>query len=327
VRSTPALRHALRRCSLLCAGALCFHTALSVPLHAQQPKGSATKGSATRDDLTVTTTWLAAHLHDPDLVILHVGDPAQFGAKHIPGARLATLEDVSISDHSGNGLMLEMPAAQLLHDDLAKLGISNSSHVVVYYAQEWVTPATRVMFTLDYAGLGDHTSLLDAGMEGWASDGHPLSNDVTPTHVGKLSPLTIRPIVVNASYVHDHIAKPGVSIVDGRDASFYDGVRAGGRGDQRAGHIPSAKSVPFTEITDDRVKLRSADELAAIFAKAGVQPKDTVVGYCHIGQQATGMLFAARLLGHPVLLYDGSFEDWSRHTDFGVELSNAKGKP
>ena len=39
----------------------------------------------------------------------------------------------------------------------------------------------------------------------------------------------------------------------------------------------------------------------------------------------TGMLFAARSLGHPVLLYDGSFEDWSAHADYPVENPSAKG--
>jgi thiosulfate/3-mercaptopyruvate sulfurtransferase len=37
------------------------------------------------------------------------------------------------------------------------------------------------------------------------------------------------------------------------------------------------------------------------------------------------MLFAARSLGHPVLLYDGSFEDWSAHADYPVENPSAKG--
>jgi thiosulfate/3-mercaptopyruvate sulfurtransferase len=50
-----------------------------------------------------------------------------------------------------------------------------------------------------------------------------------------------------------------------------------------------------------------------------VKPGDTVVGYCHIGQQATGMLFAARSLGYKVLLYDGSFEDWTTRKDYPVE--------
>ena len=70
--------------------------------------------------------------------------------------------------------------------------------------------------------------------------------------------------------------------------------------------------------------LKSQAELRALFDRAGIAPDDTVVGYCHIGQQATAMLFAARLLGHPVLLYDGSFQDWSRGTDAPVEASAAK---
>jgi thiosulfate/3-mercaptopyruvate sulfurtransferase len=60
------------------------------------------------------------------------------------------------------------------------------------------------------------------------------------------------------------------------------------------------------------VELKSADEIRAAFAKAGVKPDDTVITYCHIGQQATATLFAARTLGYKVLFYDGSFEDWSR---------------
>jgi thiosulfate/3-mercaptopyruvate sulfurtransferase len=43
-----------------------------------------------------------------------------------------------------------------------------------------------------------------------------------------------------------------------------------------------------------------------------VKPGDIVVGYCHIGQQATAMLFAARLLGHEVRLFDGSMQEWAR---------------
>ena len=132
-----------------------------------------------------------------------------------------------------------------------------------------------------------------------------------------------------AATVKARLGTPGVAVVDGRDAAFYDGVETGGGHGftHRTGHIRGALSIPFTSITDDRLLLKSNDELAAIFAKAGVKPNDTVIGYCHIGQQTTAMLFAARTLGHPVLLYDGSFEDWSRHTDYPVDnLSEKAGK-
>jgi thiosulfate/3-mercaptopyruvate sulfurtransferase len=278
--------------------------------------GTPTLAAAQRDQLLVSTDWLAKHLHDPNLVLLHVGDDKEFAAKHIPGARFANMDDVSVSDHSGVGLMLEMPTAESLRERLEKLGVSNNSRVVVYYGNDWVSPSTRIIFTLDYAGLGANASLLDGGMPAWVRDGHETTDKPTAERTGNLTALRIKPLVVDAAYVKAHIGKTGVSIVDGRDASFYDGVRSGSdhNGHQRSGHIAGAKSVPFTEVTYDNLLLKSPNELAALFAKAGVQPADTVVGYCHVGQQATAMLFAARSLGHPVLLYDGSFQDWSRQT-------------
>src|SRR4051812_15500248 len=67
-----------------------------------------------RDALIVSPPWLAAHLNDPNLVILHVGARAQYDSAHVPGARFVSLDDISVSDRSGNGLSLEMPPA----DDL-----------------------------------------------------------------------------------------------------------------------------------------------------------------------------------------------------------------
>jgi len=95
----------------------------------------------------------------------------------------------------------------------------------------------------------------------------------------------------------------------------------------RAGHIASAKSIPYSAVTDEAFRLKPITELAALFAKAGIAPGDTIIGYCHVGQQATGMLFAARTLGYPVVLYDGSFEDWSRHVGYPVENPAARKQP
>ena len=278
--------------------------------------GLALPARAQRDQMLVTTAWLAQHLHDPNLVLLHVGGDGEYKAMHIPGARYADMDDVSVSEHTAEGLMLEMPTAESLRERLQKLGISNDSRIVVYYGSDWVSPSTRIVFTLDYAGLGGQTSLLDGGMPAWVREGGKVTDRLPTPRTGTLSPLHIKPIVVNAAYVKQHIGRRGVSIVDGRDASFYDGVQRGSAhgGEQRAGHIASAKSVPFTQVTLDNLLLKSPNELRELFTKAGVQAGDTIVGYCHVGQQATAMLFAARSLGHPVLLYDGSYQEWSRLT-------------
>jgi len=276
--------------------------------------------------MVVNTAWLAAHINDANLVLLHVGDKKEYDAKHIPGARFVSLQDISISDHSGKGLMLEMPPADDLRQRLEALGISDDSRIVVYYGNDWISPSTRVIFTLDYAGLGDRASLLDGGMGAWTRAGNATTDVVPPAKKGNLSALHLNPIVVDADYVRAHLKSPGTAVVDGRDAVFYDGVDVGGghAGPHRRGHIAGAHSFPFTQLVDDNNVLRSPDELASLFTKAGVGPNDTVVGYCHIGQQATAMLFAARSLGHKVLLYDGSFEDWSRRADYPVDNPTEK---
>jgi thiosulfate/3-mercaptopyruvate sulfurtransferase len=279
-----------------------------------------------RQDLVVDAAWLKQHINDADLVLLHVGDKDAYAAGHIPGARFVSLNDISISDHSGHGLMLEMPPAEDLRHRLEALGISDKSRVIVYYGKDWVSPSTRVVFTLDYAGLGARASLLDGGQDAWVRNGGEVTKDVPPAKTGTLAPLKLRPIVVDAATVHARIGTPGIAVVDGRDAAYYDGVETGGAHGEmhRTGHIRGALSIPYTSITDDRLMIKSADELAAIFTKAGVKPGDTVIGYCHIGQQTTAMLFAARTLGHPVLLYDGSFEDWSRHKEYAVDNPSEK---
>jgi thiosulfate/3-mercaptopyruvate sulfurtransferase len=201
--------------------------------------------------------------------------------------------------------------------------VSDNSRIIVYSANQWFSPSTRVVFTLDYAGLGSRTVVMDGGLEAWERE-NPVTDVVAPAQSGKLSDLKLRPIVVDANYVRAHEKSTGVSIVDARDGSFYDGVPRGGNGGGRPGHIPGAKSVPYNDVHDAEGKIKPIDQLQALFAKAGVQPNDTIVGYCHIGQQATAMLFAARTLGHPVLLYDGSFTDWEKHADLRVENPSAK---
>jgi thiosulfate/3-mercaptopyruvate sulfurtransferase len=299
--------------------------ALAVSLFASAgltPRSSSAPGpQAPTPSLLVSSDWLAQHLTDSNLVLLHVGDQAEYNAGHIPGARYVSQRDVSVSspDHD-NGLMLEMPSPDSLRSALQRLGISNSSRVIVYFGNDWVSPATRIVFTLANAGLADRTSLLDGGMQQWIATGHEITKDVRAPRVGTLSPLKMQNLVVDAAWVQKHLRAKGYAIVDGRDASFYDGVEATG---PRKGHIPGAHSIPFTEIADDKLRLKPVEELRALFAKAGVQPADTVVGYCHIGQQATAMLFAARALGHPVRLYDGSMQEWSRRTELPIELPGA----
>lgn len=313
----------LRACAALSvAGGLAAALSAALPARESLPsRRDAAPAQSPRDQLLVTPAWLAAHLDDPDLVLLHVAEEDEYRSAHIPGARLVSMHDVSTA-HSDAGPMLQtLPPAEL-RERLQALGISDGSRIVVYYGDDWVSPATRILFALDQAGLGARTSLLDGGMQAWRQAGHAVTDRIPPARRGTLRPLQPRDRVVDAAWLQRNLRTPGIAIVDGRAAVFYDGVQA--THGARNGHVPGARSIPFTSITEERMRVRSAVELAALFRAAGIRPGDTIVGYCHIGQQATAVLFAARTLGYEVKLYDGSFEEWGGRAELPVENPRAR---
>jgi thiosulfate/3-mercaptopyruvate sulfurtransferase len=273
-----------------------------------------------QESLLVSTEWLASHLNDDSLVLLQVGDKDEYVAGHIPGAQFITLADISTP--RGSGLALELPPVAQLESVFEKLGVTDKSRIVVYFGKDWVSPTTRVFFTLDYLGLGDRTSILDGGLPAWRASGKPVTTVIKEP---KAEPFTPRPqsqLVVDAAWVNTHLDKPGVIILDARAAKFYSGAEAGSM--PRAGHIPKAKNIPFTSVVDEQNKFRSAGALHDLFNAVGVKPGDSLTTYCHIGQQASVLYFAARYLGYDAHLYDGSFEDWSHRPELPVEKSETK---
>jgi thiosulfate/3-mercaptopyruvate sulfurtransferase len=275
-----------------------------------------------RAALVVSTAWLAQHLKDPDLVVLFLGDDNEYNRSHIPGSYNVQIEDFA---YDTAGLNLQVLPPEKLRAHLGSFGITNNSRIVVAHGKDFLEYGTRMILTLDRAGFGDRTSFLDGGTAAWIKEGRELTPTVPAKRQSALVSLQLKPVVIDAEYVKAHVGKSGNSVVDGRAAVFYDGTQAGGGREHphRSGHIAGAKSVPYNSLYTDDGYVRPTAELQSLFTKAGVAPSDTVVGYCHIGLQATAMLFAARVLGHPVRLYDGSFEDWSAHpaAAFPVEVA------
>jgi thiosulfate/3-mercaptopyruvate sulfurtransferase len=185
---------------------------------------------------------------------------------------------------------------------------------VLYGSDEYWSPVTRTLLTLNYVGLS-RVQFLDGGLKGWIESGQALSTDAPMARTGTLSTVKSNDaLIADVDFVKAHQGAPGFAIVDARDREYYAGDSMGGPRDHRVkGHIPGAGNAPFGEFASGDGQLKSAAEIAAILDKAGVKPGDTIIGYCHVGQQATAMLFAARTLGHRTVLYDGSFADWVQH--------------
>jgi thiosulfate/3-mercaptopyruvate sulfurtransferase len=166
---------------------------------------------------------------------------------------------------------------------------------------------------LQAAGLGARTRLLDGGSGAWVREGLPVTTELPPpARPGRLTRPADRSVVVDHAWVQQRLGTSELRLIDARAPMFYQGPTFAMDNGQphRPGHIPGARNIPFNALFSDSLTFLTRDELRRVFREAGVKPGETVVAYCHIGQQATVVLFAARLIGHPVKLYDGSFSDW-----------------
>jgi len=261
------------------------------------------------DSPIVSTQWLADHLNDPNVVVLHLASIRRdYTTGHIPGARFLWFNDVAPSNPDLN---TELPSVAHLDSLFESLGVSDNSLIVVY--GQTITPiVARVFMTLDYLGAGDRAAVLDGGLTAWKSDGRPVSTETPKVARGKFTPRVHSDVVVNADFVKANIDKPGIRILDARTPNFYSGEGGGG---PRPGHVQSAQNIPFTSLTDSTGKMKDRAAISGLFTAAGVQPTDRVVTYCHVGQQASLLFLAAKYVGIKPSLYDGSFEDWSSRDD------------
>lgn len=222
-------------------------------------------GAADKPDLLVTTAWLAAHLHDENLVVLHAHwTNGSYKKGHIPGARFLWLNSLAKDTPERS---TELPSIQEAGAVLTNLGISERSRIVVYFEGQNMTMATRMIFTLSYFGLGDRSSLLDGGFEAWKSEGRPVSKEIPKISPGTFTPRLQPEAVSDVEWVRQHLSDPNVAVIDARAKRFYDGAAG-----NPPGHLPHAISVPFSSVADSTNRMLSPDSLRAIFGRAGVKP-------------------------------------------------------
>ena len=256
--------------------------------------------------LVVSTGWLAAHTSDPSVVVLHVDrSDSAYRTGHIPGARHVAYAALSVDL---NGIRTELPPPDSLRALFEGLGVSNASHVVLTGPPLMVT---RAFFTLDYLGL-QRVSALDGGVTKWRAEGRALQQETPTVARGRIVPHPRPEIVAQAAWLLERLGKPGTSLVDTRTEGEYLGT--GDRPGQTSnGHLEGARRLEWQDMFRDANEFspKGLDDLAALWRER-VMPGDTVVTYCTVGYRGSGSYFVSRLLGYPVKLYDGSYEEWSK---------------
>ena len=277
----------------------------------------------------VSSDWLAAHLDDPHVRVVDasftlpgVAPTARenYDRGHIPGAVFFDIDDIAAPDTS---LPHMIPSPDLFAHKIGALGIGDGDNVVVYDSAG-LSSAGRAWWMLRSFGHRD-VALLDGGLPKWKAEGRPLDLAIpTPAprrFTARFDPATVR----DKAAVLANLATGREQVVDARAAGRFDGSAPEARPGLRSGHIPGSRNLPYDRVTDPATKrLKSAEELRALFRAAGVALDRPVVTSCGSGVTACALAFALHLIGHPgAAVYDGSWSEWGLPGDTPVETGPA----
>jgi thiosulfate/3-mercaptopyruvate sulfurtransferase len=266
----------------------------------------------------VSPEWLHEHQADANLVLLQSTFlKLDYDDEHIAGARY--LWPGWLAPDSPMGAMNDPDPAKA-KEIIESLGISNDSHVVLCHVRNEVSPTARMFLTFENLGLKGRVSFLNGGLEAWKKSGFPVTKEAPVVKKGKFK-VKKGSLIVDKNYVLTHLHSDSVTIVDARMKRFYDGDPTG---NPRDGHISGAKNIPYTEMVDATSSVFKTDDQLLSYFTPVAEAKKPLVVYCFIGQTASVVYMAGRILGYPVQLYDGSLQEWSRIKELPMEKTEKK---
>ncbi|WP_111508261.1 sulfurtransferase [Mycobacterium kyogaense] len=275
-----------------------------------------------RSDVLVTADWAESNLDAPNTVFVEVDeDTSAYDTGHIPGAiRLDWKTD--LQDPVKRDFVDQQQFSKLLSDK----GIANDDTVVLYGGNNnWFAAYAYWYFKL--YGHED-VKLLDGGRKKWELDARPLSKDAVTrpetSYSAKSPDTSIR------AFRDEVIAAIGTkNLVDVRSPDEFSGkilapAHLPQEQSQRAGHIPSAINVPWSKAANEDGTFKSDEDLAKLYADAGLDGEKETIAYCRIGERSSHTWFVLQeLLGHEnVKNYDGSWTEYGSLVGAPIELGS-----
>jgi thiosulfate/3-mercaptopyruvate sulfurtransferase len=266
----------------------------------------------------VSAEWLRSHLTAPDVRVLDCsyfmpGSPQTgrqiYDAHHIPGARFFDIDDVADTD---NSLPHMLPSPEKFSSRVRRLGLGDG-HRVICYDQNGFLASARVWWMFRAMGHGD-VAVLDGGFEAWRNAGGAVED--LPPHFHADRHFTVRPrrdLGRDIGQMKSTATTKTAQIVDARAAPRFRGEVEEPRPGLRRGRIPGSINVPFATVVAPDGRMKSEDELKAVFDKAGVDLSKPIVNTCGSGVTAAILALAQSLAGHDdAAVYDGSWSEWGK---------------
>ncbi|MEX5707630.1 sulfurtransferase [Parafrankia sp. FMc6] len=272
-----------------------------------------------RENALVDATWVEAHSGDPKVVLVEVDeDVSAYDKGHIPGAvRLdwkSELQDPVIRDFVNKEQFEKL---------LSEKGIADDDTVVLYGGNNnWFAAYAYWYFVL-YGHA--EVRLLDGGRKKWELDGRELTIEVTARAATKYSASEARTDI--RAFRDEVITAIGdKNLVDVRSPDEFSGrllapAHLPQEQSQRAGHVPTAKNIPWARTANEDGTFKSNADLEKLYSEAGVDLSKDTIAYCRIGERSAHTWFALHeLLGLAnVKNYDGSWTEYGSLVGVPIE--------
>ena len=262
-------------------------------------------------DSLVSTSWLAEHLDELDLVVIDSSwfmpssgrsGRTEYLQAHIPGARFLDID--ALSDHSNPSPHM-LPSADQFGEEMEQLGVGRDDRIVVYDNSP-IRTAARGWFTLRHFGARD-VAILDGGLKMWVAEGRPTESGESSPRSARFD-ADVRPGVFSKEQL---LAGSGCALVDARSKGRFEASEPEPRAGIAGGHIPGSRNLPFGLLYKEDGTFKPKAELRRAFDEAGLDPSKPFIASCGSGVTATSLIFAAHLLGSDAgQLYDGSWTEW-----------------
>lgn len=264
-----------------------------------------------RDPL-ISTAELANYLGEADLRVIDGSwfmdgrdARAAWRETHIPKAVFFDIDEVA---NTTSPLPHMLPSPEKFAQAAGDLGVSETDRIVIY-DQQGLFSAARVWWTFRAMGALN-VQVLDGGLPKWVKEKRPIESGGVGVRPALFQP-RFRPALIRSMEAVAQELAGREQVVDARPAPRFRGEAPEPRQGLRSGHMPGARNIPFAELLNRNGTMKSAPDLAAIFAEAGVDPGRPVTTTCGSGVTASIVALAlARLGQEAAAVYDGAWAEW-----------------
>ena len=278
-----------------------------------------------RSDVLVDADWVEAHLGDPGVVLAEVDeDTSAYDKGHIANAvKIDWKKDLQ------DPVRRDFVDKHGFEELLSARGIANDDLVILYGGNNnWFAAYAYWYFRL-YGH--DKVKLLDGGRKKWELDSRDLVTEVPQrprtNYQAKDQDTSLR------AFRDEVVAAIGQrNLVDVRSPDEFSGkllapAHLPQEQAQRAGHIPTARNVPWSKAANDDGTFKSDDDLRKLYRdEAGLDFSKDTIAYCRIGERSAHTWFVLHeLLGQPrVKNYDGSWTEYGSLVGVPIELGEGR---